>query len=49
MEETIAITKVSQKGTIHIPKEILDKLGITNGEKIVWKIVNDKVVIEKLS
>ena len=49
MEKTIAITKVSSKLTVHIPVEIATDLVITDGDKIVWKTVNGKVVIEKLS
>lgn len=48
-EKTVAITKVSAKLTVHIPTEIATKLEITDGDKVVWKTVNGKVIIEKLT
>ncbi|MCW4015459.1 MAG: AbrB/MazE/SpoVT family DNA-binding domain-containing protein [Candidatus Bathyarchaeota archaeon] len=49
MNKTVSITKVSKKGTIHIPTELMTELKLSEGDKILWKLMGNKAVIEKLS
>ncbi|MHA1283639.1 MAG: AbrB/MazE/SpoVT family DNA-binding domain-containing protein [Promethearchaeota archaeon] len=45
----IGISTLSEKGQITIPKEIRDKLGIVQGDKFVFDLKGDKIIIRKLS
>jgi AbrB family looped-hinge helix DNA binding protein len=40
--------KVNEKGQVVIPKEISDKLRIRPGDTIVFKILGDKLVVERV-
>ncbi|MDY6990791.1 MAG: AbrB/MazE/SpoVT family DNA-binding domain-containing protein [Thermodesulfobacteriota bacterium] len=42
------IVKTSSKGQIVIPAEIRKKLGIKPGQKVAFRLVEDKAVIEPL-
>ena len=42
------IGKVSKKGQIVIPKTIRDKFGIMPGDALIFKIKEDKIIIEKI-
>ena len=42
------IGKISKKGQIVIPKEIRDKFGIKPGDVIIFRIKNDKIILEKI-
>lgn len=42
------IGKISKKGQIVIPKEIRDKFGIKPGDIIIFRIKDDKVILEKI-
>jgi AbrB family looped-hinge helix DNA binding protein len=42
------IVKTSSKGQIVIPAEIRKKLGIRPGQKVAFRLVEDKAVIEPL-
>ncbi|MGQ4874623.1 MAG: AbrB/MazE/SpoVT family DNA-binding domain-containing protein [Promethearchaeia archaeon] len=45
----IGISTISEKGQITIPKEIRDKLGIVQGDKLIFDLKGDKIIIRKLS
>ena len=42
------IGKMSKKGQIVIPKEIREKFGIKPGDAVIFKIQDDKVILEKI-
>ena len=42
------IGKMSKKGQIVIPKEIREKFGIKPGDAVIFRIQDDKVIIEKI-
>ena len=44
----MAIVKASSKGQIVIPKEIRERLGITPGKKLLFRIVDDHAEITPL-
>ncbi len=42
------VGKVGKKGQIVIPKEIRDRYNIRPGDIIIFKIYNDKIILEKI-
>jgi len=40
-------SKVSQRGSVVIPKAIRKALGINEGDFLVWEIVDQTVVVKK--
>ncbi len=38
---------ISEKGQITIPKEIRDKLGIVQGDRLVFDLKGDEIIIKK--
>ncbi|MFH1351190.1 MAG: AbrB/MazE/SpoVT family DNA-binding domain-containing protein [Pseudomonadota bacterium] len=44
----MAIVKMSSKGQVVIPKEVRDKLGITPGKKVVFRVVGEHAEIQAL-
>ena len=38
---------ISEKGQVTIPKEIRDKLGIVQGDRLVFDLNGDKIIIKK--
>ena len=42
------VGKMSKKGQIVIPKEIREKFGIKPGDAVIFKVQDDKVIIEKI-
>ncbi len=47
-EPLIDVTKVSEKGQVVIPKEIRDKLGFTEGSKLIVIATQDAVVLQRI-
>jgi AbrB family looped-hinge helix DNA binding protein len=47
-EPIIDLTKVSEKGQVVIPKEIRDKMGFTNGSKLIVIASEDAVVLQRI-
>ncbi|MFO8020588.1 MAG: AbrB/MazE/SpoVT family DNA-binding domain-containing protein [Promethearchaeia archaeon] len=43
----IGTSKISEKGQVTIPKEIRDKLGIRKGDKLIFDLKGDKIIIRK--
>ena len=44
---SIGISSVSEKGQVTIPKEIRDYLGVKTGDKVIFLIEDDKVILVK--
>ena len=44
----MAVVKTSSKGQIVIPKEVRDKLGITPGKKVIFRVVGEHAEIQPL-
>jgi AbrB family looped-hinge helix DNA binding protein len=47
-EPLIDITKVSDKGQVVIPKEIRDKLGFTEGSRLIVVATEDAVILQRV-
>lgn len=47
-EPLIDVTKVSDKGQVVIPKEIRDKLGFTEGSRLIVVATEDAVVLQRV-
>lgn len=43
----IGTSIISEKGQVTIPKEIRDKLGIVQGDRLVFDLNGDKIIIKK--
>ena len=43
----IGTSLISEKGQVTIPKEIRDKLGIVQGDRLVFNLKGDMVIIRK--
>ena len=43
----IGTSLISEKGQITIPKEIRDKLGIVQGDRLIFNLEGDMVIIRK--
>jgi len=43
----IGTSSISEKGQITIPKEIRDKLGIIQGDRLVFDLEGDMIIIRK--
>ena len=42
------ILKVGKKGAIYLPKKIMSKLGISEGDKVIAKVEKSKIILEFL-
>ena len=42
----IVTSKVGKKGAVYIPKRIMEQLGIREGDRVLMKIENNKLVME---
>ena len=38
---------ISEKGQVTIPKEIRDKLGIVQGDRLIFDLKGDEIIIKK--
>lgn len=47
-EPLIDITKVSDKGQVVIPKEIRDRMGFTEGSRLIVIATEDAVVLQRV-
>ncbi|MBD3197282.1 MAG: AbrB/MazE/SpoVT family DNA-binding domain-containing protein [Candidatus Lokiarchaeota archaeon] len=43
----IGTSIISEKGQVTIPKEIRDKLGIMHGDRLIFDLEGDKIIIKK--
>jgi AbrB family looped-hinge helix DNA binding protein len=43
----IGTSSISEKGQITIPKDIRDKLGILQGDRLVFNLKGDTIIIRK--
>ena len=43
----IGTSIISEKGQVTIPKEIRDKLGIVQGDRLIFDLKDDLIVIKK--
>ena len=43
----VGTSSISEKGQITIPKEIRDKLGILQGDRLVFNLKGDMIIIRK--
>ncbi len=43
----IGTSSISEKGQITIPKEIRDKLGIMQGDRLIFDLKGNKIIIQK--
>lgn len=47
-EPLIDVTKVSEKGQVVIPKEIREKMGFTEGSRLIVIAAEDAVVLQRI-
>lgn len=45
-ESIVDVSKVFGRGKTQIPADVRKMLGLKDGDKIVWKLENGKVVVE---
>jgi bifunctional DNA-binding transcriptional regulator/antitoxin component of YhaV-PrlF toxin-antitoxin module len=45
-ERTIDISKVFDRGKTQIPSDVRKIMSLKDGDKIVWKLENGKIVVE---
>ncbi len=43
-----AIIRVARKGAIYLPRKIMRKLGISEGDYLIVRVKDDKIVLELL-
>lgn len=43
----VGTSLISEKGQITIPKEIRDKLGIVQGDRLIFDLKDDMIIIKK--
>lgn len=43
----VGTSSISEKGQITIPKEIRDKLGIVQGDRLIFDLKDDMIIIKK--
>ncbi len=43
----VGTSSISEKGQITIPKEIRDKLGLVQGDRLVFDLKEDMIIIRK--
>jgi AbrB family looped-hinge helix DNA binding protein len=44
----VGTSSISEKGQITIPKEIRDKLGIVQGDRLIFDLRGDSIIIKKI-
>ncbi|MHA1107248.1 MAG: AbrB/MazE/SpoVT family DNA-binding domain-containing protein [Promethearchaeota archaeon] len=44
----VGTSSISEKGQITIPKEIRDKLGIVRGDRLIFDLRGDSIIIKKI-
>ncbi|NQT08037.1 AbrB/MazE/SpoVT family DNA-binding domain-containing protein, partial [Candidatus Bathyarchaeota archaeon] len=44
----MSVSTVSSKGQVTIPKEIRETLGVNEGDKLIFLVEGDKVVLRKV-
>jgi len=47
-EKIIALSKISTKGVLKLPKEVMDILDLKNSNKILWIEEEGKIFIKKV-
>jgi AbrB family looped-hinge helix DNA binding protein len=47
-EQLIDVTRVSDKGQVVIPKDIRERLGMTEGTKLIVLATEDAVILQKI-
>lgn len=46
-KEILAVTKLSPNLQTRVPKEVREKLGLAEGDKIVWILDGDRIYVKK--
>lgn len=47
MNKIIALSKVSAKSQTTIPKDVMEKLGLKENNKIIWLEENGQIIVKK--
>jgi len=47
--EKMSIGKVGSKGELFPPKKIREKIGLKEGQRVLYRIVQGKLVVEKIA
>ena len=45
----VGTSSISEKGQITIPKEIRDRLGIVKGDRLIFDLRGDAIIVKKVS
>ena len=45
----VGTSLISEKGQITIPKEIRDKLGIVQGDRLIFDLKGDTIIVKKVN
>ena len=46
-EKIVAMSKVYQHGKTQIPKEVRKELGLEDGDKVLWIIMDGKLIVKR--
>ena len=44
----MSIGKVGSKGELFPPKDLRSKIGLTAGQNVIYRVVNGRLIVEKL-
>jgi len=47
MVQIVAEVRLGKKNTIYLPKNVVNALNLREGDKLVLKVIGDKIVLEK--
>ena len=47
MKQILAVTKISANLQTRVPKEVRERLGLSEGDKMAWILEGDKIYVKK--
>ena len=45
-KRTLGLSKVYQQGKTHVPSEVRRLMNVKDGDRLLWKLENGKIVVE---
>ena len=47
MKQILAVTKLSPNLQTRVPKEVRERLGLSEGDRVAWILEGDKIYVKK--